>query len=178
MPPRQDLVTTSFTFTVPNSSFNQSTSYGLAAFPSFAGYVYTSAEDLLSGTFADETSTLLVTEGVFGSSFARKAFFDPRTNAAVVLFNENKTEKFLKGFAKRIQKAIFKAYGLTQHDFPHLDDGYIDLISEDFGLKKEFEWFTFTPKYDTMPAIMLRTINGLYLQENNVTNDEDMPCCC
>ncbi len=76
MPERKDLVTTSFTFSVPNTNSNTSTSYGLAAYPSIAGYVYTSPEDLISGQYGIPGQfTCLTTEMVYyGSRGTRRIF--------------------------------------------------------------------------------------------------------
>jgi len=179
MPMRKDLVTTSFTFAVPNTSSNESTTYGLAAYPSVAGYVYTSPEDLITGQYAVPGQfTCLTTEMVYyGSRGTRRIFFDPRVKAIIVLFGENRLEQFLKRNTKSIQKSIYQAYGLSASSYPNVDDDNIELINTNFGLKKDVQWFTFTPKYLTQPAIIARTVNGLYFQNNNATNAENLPCC-
>ena len=179
MPQRKDLVTTSFTFALPNTNSNTSSSYGLAAYPSVAGYVYTSPEDLLTGQYAVPGQfTCLTTEMVYyGVRGTRKIFYDVRVKAIIALFGENKLEQFLKRNTKTIQKAIYNAYGLTIADYPNVDDDTIELINTNFGLKKDIQWFTFTPKYITQPAILARTINSLYFQNNSLT-DDTLPCCC
>lgn len=180
MPERKDLVTTSFTFAVPNTASNTSSSYGFAAYPSVAGYVYTSPEDLTTGQYAvPKQYTCLTTEMVYyGSRGTRKAFFDTRVKSIIVLFGENKLEQFIKRNTKSIQKAIYQAYGLSSSNYPNLDDDTIEFINTKYGLKKDIQWYTFTPKYLTQPAILARTLNSLYFQSNNNgSNTESLPCC-
>lgn len=178
MPTRQDLVTTSFTFAVPESTYNQPSTYGFAAFPSIAGYVYTSYEDLFTGVYSQQSYTCLTTEMVCGQRSARKVFYDIRFDSNIVLFNSNSVEQYTKTNVKNVQKAIYAAYGLTLNDYPDLSlDGYIELKNNTYGMAKDFQWFTFTPRYNTMPATMIRTLNGIYIQEDAFQDDENLPCC-
>ena len=178
MPTRQDLVTTSFSFTVPESTYNQSTTFAFAAFPSIAGYVYTSYEDLFTGIYSQQTYTCLTSEMVCGQRSARKVFYDIRFKSNVVIFNSNAVEQYTKTNVKNVQKAIYNAYGLTSTQYPDLSsDGYIELKNNSYGTAKDFQWFTFTPRYNTMPATMVRTINGIYIQEDSFQDDENLPCC-
>ncbi len=67
---------------------------------------------------------------------------------------------------------------MSAANYPNVDDDIVEMINTTFGLKKDIQWFTFTPKYLTQPAILARTINSLYFQSNNNgSNTENLPCC-
>lgn len=177
MPIRNDLVTTSFTFAVGDTSMNQSTTYGFTAYPTFSGYVYTIAEDLRTGLYPADGYVLLVTEGVFGARMARKCYYDIRIKANIILFATNRVEKYTRQNMTNIQTAIYESYGLTTAQVPPVTS-VVELLNSTYGLKKDYQWFSFTPRYYTMPAIMLRLINYLYEQETtNFTATSNMPCC-
>lgn len=178
MPARKDLVTTSFTFSCGDTSMNTSSTFGATVFPTFCGYVYTTVEDIKTGLYAAPGYTLLCTEGNFNIQRAcRTCFYDIRTKSNYVLFADNKYELYVKRVMERIQILIYESYGLNSSQYPTFATPTIELTNTTYGLKQDNEWYTFTPKYFTMPSIMLGLLNSLYSQDSNVSNMSNMPCC-